>query len=60
MILTGEYSLPCIIPHCLFTVIYTSCLFSCFIASYAQLFTAYMHIYMLLLYGVELNCHFAG
>jgi hypothetical protein len=54
MILTGKYSFPCIIPHCLITVIYTYCLFSLFIALYAQLFTAYMHIYILLLYGVAI------
>ena len=54
MILTGKYPLPCIIPHCLFTVIYTSCLISCYIAWYAHLLTACMHIYMLLLYGVAI------
>jgi hypothetical protein len=45
MILTGKYPLPCIIPHCLFTVIYTSCLFSCSTALYAHLLTAlYAHL----------------
>jgi hypothetical protein len=35
---TGKYSLSCIIPHCLFSVIYASCLFlvSCCTALYAH------------------------
>jgi hypothetical protein len=54
MILTGKYSFPCIIPHCLITVIYTIACFLRLFALYVQLFTAYMHIYMLLLYGVAI------
>jgi hypothetical protein len=54
MILTGKYSFPCIIPHCLITVIHTIACFLCLLPYMHNFYCLYAHLYILLLYGVAI------
>jgi hypothetical protein len=51
MILTGKYSFPCIIPHCLITVIHTIACFLCLLPYMHNFYCLYAHLYAIALRG---------